>query len=266
VASLCAIANGVDLIDAVLVLAVAQANISRVTADPDLQRRFADAASIPDDSHRRPISVSALAASLGLPFETVRRRLGRLAAADLCEASPGGYWVPARLTAIPPFSEAPSRIYGLLSDLHHRLADQDLLPETPSDQAAPWTEPPLRLAARLAGDFILRLLELLHQQTLELVDSVLVVAVFDAAPPGRAASAAAVARNLSLPHETTRRHMKKLEASGHLQRIRGGWRLSGAGLDVVRRSLGSQDALADVRRLFASLARYGVVDLWRAAT
>lgn len=67
---------GGDLTMAMIYTAVVQANVRDVLNDPDLDRQYA--ATPPPDSIRRPATMTSIAASLGLPRETVRRHIHRM--------------------------------------------------------------------------------------------------------------------------------------------------------------------------------------------
>jgi hypothetical protein len=54
---------------------------------------------LPADELRRPISIHALAGSLGLPFETTRRHVKKLADRGRCVRVTGGVIVPAEMLA-----------------------------------------------------------------------------------------------------------------------------------------------------------------------
>ena len=58
--------------------------------DPDTSGQFASLDDIPPDSDRRPVSVSAVAALLGLPDQTTRRHINKLTKAGLCIKVRGG--------------------------------------------------------------------------------------------------------------------------------------------------------------------------------
>ncbi|MGA0601425.1 hypothetical protein ACO2Q3_12045 [Caulobacter sp. KR2-114] len=49
----------------------------------------------PPDELRRPVSILSVATGLGLPFETVRRRVNRMIADGRCRRQSGGVIVPA---------------------------------------------------------------------------------------------------------------------------------------------------------------------------
>ena len=67
-----------DPIDALLLSVVAVANVAHLTADKAASRAYADLDSPEPMDIKRPISRNAVALSLGLPYETVRRRVQRL--------------------------------------------------------------------------------------------------------------------------------------------------------------------------------------------
>ena len=65
---------GRDVIDGILLTAINQANVLPIMRDPQIQRRYATLDNPPPDELRRPVSISAVASSLHVPFETARRR------------------------------------------------------------------------------------------------------------------------------------------------------------------------------------------------
>ena len=67
-----------DLADALILAALIQSSSAPIAGDPGLQRRYGVFAAPAPATMRRAISMNAVAASLGLPFETVRRRVKRL--------------------------------------------------------------------------------------------------------------------------------------------------------------------------------------------
>ena len=89
---------------------VAQTIITANTAHLDTRkgegRRYAGADDIPPDDVRRPISVSRLADSVGLPFETMRGQVNRLLDAGICVRTDGGVIVPAAVRGQPPMVRA----------------------------------------------------------------------------------------------------------------------------------------------------------------
>lgn len=82
-----------DLITALVSLAIVQANVAHLDSS-DAGAAFADIRTLPPDELRRPVSVLSLSASLGLPYETTRRHVGKLLAMGACKRVRGGVVVP----------------------------------------------------------------------------------------------------------------------------------------------------------------------------
>lgn len=78
-----------DRLDLVLFSTILCANTRRITADPELARRHAAIAAPPPAALHRPLRARRLAAVLGLPEATVRRRLDRLVEGPICEMPDG---------------------------------------------------------------------------------------------------------------------------------------------------------------------------------
>jgi len=272
---------GLGLMDAVLLLAILQANLAPITANRDLQLRFATLDALPDDELRRPISVTALAASLRLPFETVRRRLAQLARSGICEATERGYRVPTRVMAQPRFASGHAVIYRELFTLQARLASVGCLPPSGPVAASIHPEPPVRIASRLAVDYFLRALTMLSDRTGDPVNGFLLAAIFNgnatgfetaarSAPIGaaegllpdadlRPVPAAEAARQLSVPHETVRRRLRGLEQRGLCARTRGGWTIPQASLGRLQFETALEENMGHLRQMFSNLARLGVL-------
>lgn len=83
-----------NLLQGLLLVAIVQANVGRLSADSSLSRQFGDYLHPPPDGIRRPISIFALAQSLHLPYETVRRNVIQLVNDGLVERSNRGVVVP----------------------------------------------------------------------------------------------------------------------------------------------------------------------------
>lgn len=88
-----AITDG-NLLRGLLVVAIVQANVGRLSTDPERSRQFGDFLHPPPDDLRRPISIFSLAHSLNLPYETVRRNVLQLVEEGLVERAPQGVTVP----------------------------------------------------------------------------------------------------------------------------------------------------------------------------
>jgi CRP-like cAMP-binding protein len=70
--------SGHDPLDALLLSTVAVANVAHLNADKALSRAYADIAQPEPMEIKRPISRNAVALSLGLSYETARRRIQKL--------------------------------------------------------------------------------------------------------------------------------------------------------------------------------------------
>ena len=90
--------NG-ELLTGMVSLAIIQANVAHL--DAAAPGEFAGLDALPPDSARRPASVFAVSASLGLPYETTRRHVAKLVAAGLCRRVKGGVVVPAATLSSP---------------------------------------------------------------------------------------------------------------------------------------------------------------------
>jgi hypothetical protein len=86
---------GGDMIKALILRAIIAGNISHIDHDPANPSQFAAIDDVPPDELRRPISVLAVAGSLGLPYETTRRCVNNLVRDGLCIRVKGGVIAPA---------------------------------------------------------------------------------------------------------------------------------------------------------------------------
>jgi len=145
---LAAMLSSEDILTVLVHRAIVTANLAHLDVDPSL-RQFATLAVAPPDEVRRPVSVRAIAASMGLPFETVRRRTQRLLELGLCRKIRGGLIVPAQTLEGP---EAELALRGNMAELRRlfrRLesAGFDLSGAASSSaQARPVAEPDIRMA------------------------------------------------------------------------------------------------------------------------
>lgn len=274
------------LLDALLASAIVQANTVAVTRQADLQVAYAAIDDIVPDSLRRPVSINALAASLGLPFETVRRRIGGLTAQGIVVAVDGGLMIPAAALNGPAYVEAALAGYERLRRLHGELLALGLLQELPPPTVALRDGVlPLRTVARLATDYVLRFVELVMAHFGEVQDTLLFVSIIrlntehlgpdTRGGPGDEAedfpddrlrkpvTAAELARRLGLPPETVRRHVAGLEARGFCRTV--GHRAVIVPAQVLARPdvrAVMEDNWRNLQRLFTALAQLGVLKVW----
>lgn len=277
-----------DLLDALLAAAIIQANTAEIRGHADLQVAFAATDELPPDDMRRPISISAVAASLNVPFETTRRRIHAMAAVGFCDIVEGGVVVPSRTLGEPRYAVDAFRGYERLRAFYYELADLGLLPELPPPSVglAPGVVP-IRAVSRVVGAFVLRCVEALSLVG-DLFDGVIVLEVFRSnvetwpadlrGGEGFAAqdmvadrlrrpiTVTALARRLALPRETVRRHADALRARGILQPALA---RQGRGLIVPSQALarppvlsGLTAASGNLNRMFATLSQLGVLRIW----
>ena len=85
---------GGDLMTGLVLRAVVAANAGYLDHDPKTFGLYASIDDPPPDEVRRPVSVLAVAGSLGLPYETVRRYVTKLVRMGLCIRVKGGIIAP----------------------------------------------------------------------------------------------------------------------------------------------------------------------------
>jgi hypothetical protein len=265
-----------DFHDALILLAVVQANVAPLMRDGEAQRAYASPDAPPPDALRRPVSMNAIAQSLRLPYETVRRRLLRLAAADACEISAHGVIVPTRELASPEHTAALFAVWEQIRRLYYRLRDlgalDTLVQPRARERAAAESEPPLRAVIRIASDYMLRAVDNVGGQFDGLISGLVWFTVMSAnrehlegieelsAP--RPASASAIARRLTAPIETVRRHANELIAAELCQRTRGGLLVAPEVLARPQAVRAMEINFTDLQRMFSGFAQFGVLAEW----
>jgi DNA-binding Lrp family transcriptional regulator len=259
--------SGLKPLETLLIMAINQANIAPLTRDPEARDRYGALDSPAPDELRRPVSVRAVAASMRLPYETARRNIRRLEQRGVCSVSGAGVVVPAEFLLTPAYLDTAvvghDRMYGLYRVLRAR----GLLEPLPPAQYAE-SKLPVRAAARLMSDFLLRSAEALDARTGDLISSLVILPLLAAAAgadPGRETpriSVAALARRVRLPSETVRRHVANLAAAGLCEVQSRGVNLADRALaSPLWRGLLRENAIA-VQRLYAGLSERGIVAVW----
>jgi hypothetical protein len=277
-----------DFTDALILATLVQCNSAPLIGDIALQRQYGAFATPAPEHLRRPISINAIAVSLGLPFETVRRRTKRLVAAGVCEVVPEGIRLrQAPLTSVR-HQQSLDAVYVLVRSLYLRLKKAGCLElmGLPARRGAAWADeaPPVRIVYRAASDYILRMMEHLLPNFHSLSRAFIVLAVVrmntdnmpdalrggDGADVGffpddsfrRPARASDVAALLGLPHETVRRNLAALVEEGRCERVRDGFIVPAAVLarQNVLNAWGFN--FRDLGRLFVDLSDTGVLALW----
>jgi len=90
-----------DLISAIVFLALAVGSVEHITHAQDASDAFSRPGVMVPDTDRRRLTVKAVADRLGLPFETVRRRVNSLVAQGLCTRDRQGLYIPASVLMSP---------------------------------------------------------------------------------------------------------------------------------------------------------------------
>jgi DNA-binding Lrp family transcriptional regulator len=279
---------GRDVIDGLLLAAISQANVAQITRSPELQRRYATLDQPPPDEMRRPVSISAIANSLLIPFETVRRRVTALADLGIVKTLPRGVIVPTAPLNSPFYRIGAEANYGLVRTLYVRLRGIGLLEELPRTIAPPFDpeHPPIRLVIRLSSDYLLRLAEPISRHVGDLVTGLVLMDMIHAntqdlpdseggeAEGGWAAAGfvpdglrkgvrpAALSERLGIPNETVRRHIQRLLDDDRCERKEDGFVVPARVLarpPFVRYMVDNQSHL---HRLYAGLADFGVLTEW----
>jgi DNA-binding IclR family transcriptional regulator len=227
----------------------------------------------------RPASVNAVAASLRLPFETVRRRVAALVRQGRLVRDRDGLGVAPEWLARPAALQLSQLRYLRLQRLHRDVVEHlgpaalDL-PTRPA--APPGGGPPLLLTDHLANGYMLRLAELL---TAELGDPFVGFVLLnmvranirhlpledpsfarESVTARRPARPSPLAKSLGVAPETLRRHVRLLEAAGFLVRTDDGGMLLD---DQLFRSRLAHALIgvgvASIRRILGQMAQAGLL-------
>lgn len=228
---------GGDVVDGFIFQAVMAANIAHVDSAASAPSAWADldTPQIPL-AGRRPIPISALAASLDMPRQTVWRRLQRLIGAGLILQTQAGVLAPPGDPDGNAYDAALAANTALLTDflrearLEDEARDQERLAALAVLEGA---DPPHRTLGRLSTTFILYVITEFARRTQgDLVDGYIQLALaFACASPGRdgrprplaAAPTRDVADVAGLAEETMRRRLHGLMKGGFVLRTPRGY-------------------------------------------
>ena len=115
-----------------------QANTELIAREPELQRAYGAPEAAPPDELRRAISINALASSLRLPYETVRRRIVQLERAGEVTITDKGVYVPQSKLATPAYFAAVSATLERIRRFYVLLREAGVLREDlPAPQGPP---------------------------------------------------------------------------------------------------------------------------------
>lgn len=259
-------ASGGDITTAIIVVAVMDADIGHLDADPVLARRYATYEQAPPNGFRRPSSARAIAARLGLPYETVRRRLEPVIASGRCIRTAQGIYSPtlSRADHLAGAQANHIAVRRLLMDLQQRVPDEAWSPVIFASPGADHGAPPLRLLNRRSAQFAVDLLSdiagAVGGYDLALVYMALLESTgrCEILEPPPVIRISPLARSIQQPVESVRRRLAALAAQGLVTRERDGYtaRHAAAAEEIVGRL-----AVANLRHLrdfFGGLSRLGV--------
>lgn len=263
--------DGASVLDTLLINGVLEANLALMTRDPELQAAHATLENAPPNELRRPVSINALAGSLRLPFETVRRHVNKLVREGTLAATAQGVYAPAEMVVSPSFVGAIRARYERVLQFHEDLCEAEAIapPAAPlpsvDDPAAP-----TRAVGRILSDYVFRTLDPLLERVGDPVTAMIMLEVVRSATEHLSTAqvidymrergipdaertpvrVALLSRKLGIPYETTRRHVGWLVDQQICGRIGGGVLLTDAYRRRSTLPAMSGENLANVRRMF----------------
>ncbi|MFC3070910.1 helix-turn-helix domain-containing protein [Phenylobacterium soli] len=255
---------GMDTRDSLLVLAINQANIAPLTRDPEARQRYGGLESPAPDEERRPVSLSAIAASLNLPYETVRRRTRRLEELGVCALTPQGPIVPESFLASPAYLQSVVVAHLRLHRFYQDVRAAGLMEPLPPSRYPPEPTVPIRASLRLISDYLLRTTELLMGLTGDVISGLALFGLLSAGDtlPPPVSLTAVLARRIGMPHETVRRHLAELANLGWCVRAGRGFTVSEEILARPEMRALFRDNAINLQRLFTALAERGLIEAW----
>lgn len=265
---------GGDVIDRLLIAAILDANVAPVKQDLSLQFAYGALDDAPPEAVLRPVSVNGIALSLRLPFETVRRRVGRLARQGALVLTPRGVLVSQARIESPAFKALSQARYERLRRFYRDLIEaQALAPIAAEEGDARGPEtgaPPVRVVNRVLAEYLMRTIEAVTRLVGHPVDGLLLLHIARAnlPPEGQDPAALAPIKSgalavlLALPRETVRRHLQALERADLCRRSRKGVVLAPGLLERPSTAALLKENAANVERMFARLRGLGVLAAW----
>lgn len=281
--------KSLDPMDALLVATIIQANVDSATSGLDEQVAFGPLDRPPPDMARRRVSISRVADSLELRFETVRRRVNRLKDKGVIVADAAGVLVPESYFHTPANAAAVIGIDSLAAHTYWRLVDLDYFAARPLPPP-PYHPPehPYRAVARhfmsyalriggemrlLCGDYM-NLLLVLHLSHLNTADHGDVRGHATISHPEgpviddsrkTPVSVAALARATGVPFETTRRRLSRMAERDICEQVGGGYIMPAPTLLTFAQALAPTNEM-NLLRLYRNCALVGAIDGWEART
>jgi DNA-binding Lrp family transcriptional regulator len=267
------------LLDRLILIAIVQTNVQPVTSSIELQSKYATLAEPPPAHLRRPVSISALSVMLGLPFETVRRRVRRLVASGDCKLSEDGLQVPVRALADADHRRTLTANHDLVRELYLCLrgCGSPATLHLPEGRKA-GTAPAVRAVARHAYDHLLRFIAAALPLGDDLITTLLLLTVWrenverNDATAGRndfladrerePVPASRLLRRLGLSEATTHRRLRAAALEGKCLISKRGAIVPAAFLAGGEFARAMNLNHTSLGRLFEPLSRLGVLRRW----
>jgi AraC-like DNA-binding protein len=273
-----------DIVDPLILAVVLEANIAPVSQDLELAARYGTLADIPPEDLRRPVSINAVAGSLQLPYETVRRRCARFIETGALIATPRGVVAPGHMVNSPFFLVIATARYERLKAFYFELRALGAFDAAPRPNDVPtYASAPIRAANRLISEYVLRVVESVMRGVGDPLSGLILLEMgrANAASPDpidlqvegpipdsrrTPISMLELSRRVGLPAETVRRHVNKLQDGGFCRAVKGG-RL--ASVEKLMRGDpegggGLAENLQNLQRLFARCASLGIIAHWES--
>ena len=267
--------EGASLMDTLLINGVLEANLAPLNRDPDLQVAYATLGNAPPDELRRPVSINALAGSLRLPFETVRRRVNKLVREGKLAAASQGVYVTAATVTSPTFIGAVRARYERVLRFYDELCEAGVIEPLPAPlPSVDHPAAPARAVGRVLSDYVFRTLDPLLERVGDPLTGIIMLEIARSSTehlsvaqaigfmrdgwipdservPARVAE---LSRKLDIPYETTRRHVGWLVDQQICGRFGGGVLLTAAYRARGSLPAVTGDNLVNVRRMFRLIA------------
>lgn len=266
-----------SLVDGLILLALFQINYGRLRGE-DVRALLEGEG----DVAPTPASVNAIAQSLKLPYETVRKRVAALRADGLCELRNGSLLIPPTQLRATRYRWQARVAWSNVRALYLDLADLSVLrPIAPGPEVG---SPPLFDVLRLAGEYSLRQFEIMIAVSVNPTLGIMLLNILRASSEHldgtftevceegdvirddlkRPASVSMVANRCGLTVETARRNIAILVEQGWLHRVAGGGVLArrdklSAGPSLEARRLN----LVHLHRLVEGLNAVGALPFWQ---
>ena len=276
-----------DPMDALLVATIIQANVDAATSGLDEQVAFGPIDRPPPDQARRRVSISRIADSLDLRFETVRRRVNRLKDRGVIVSDAAGVIVPESYFHTPDNAATVMGIDALAAHIYWRLVDLGYFDDRPLPPP-PYHPPehPYRAVARYFMSYALRVggemrllcvdymnlllvLHLSHLNTAGLGDGRGDAATAHTDGPviddtrKMPISVARLARETGVPFETTRRRLSRLAEQDLCRLVEGGYIMPARTILTFAQTLAPINEM-NLIRLYRNCALVGAVAGWEA--